>query len=75
MLSIIALDQKGRKFTNCTAVATQFELKGEGILLTLPTGNSYAEIRQSVLANKDLALIKQAFDDHPGVISKKDLPT
>ncbi len=31
-LNAIALDAKGRKFTNCTSVMTQFELKGEGIL-------------------------------------------
>lgn len=33
ILNTIALDRLGRKFTNCTAVRTQFEIKGEGILI------------------------------------------
>lgn len=32
MLNVIALDKVGRKFTNCTAISTMFDLKGEGIL-------------------------------------------
>lgn len=29
VLSLVALDSKGRKFTNCTAVRPDYELKGE----------------------------------------------
>ncbi len=29
MLSLFALDSKGRKFTNCTSVRPSYELKGE----------------------------------------------
>ena len=30
ILSLVALDDQGRKFTNCTAVNPDFSIKGEG---------------------------------------------
>lgn len=69
ILSIIALDQQGRKFTNCTSVATQFELKGESILSFLPSNNTYEELREYVLSHKDLMLLKQLFDDNPAAMT------
>ena len=30
ILSLVAFDDQGRKFTNCTAVNPEFSIKGEG---------------------------------------------
>ena len=68
-LSVIALDQQGRKFTNCTAVMTQFEVKGEGILQTIGTNNTYEAIRGYVMANKELMFLKQKFEDNPSALT------
>jgi hypothetical protein len=66
---VIALDQQGRKFTNCTSVMAAFELKGEGILQGIDTDNSYESIRNYVLSNKDLMFLKQSYDENPGAMT------
>jgi hypothetical protein len=41
MISLIALDRAGRKFTNCTSLDTTFDIKGEGNLVDLKTKSDY----------------------------------
>ena len=36
LLNLIAYDKTGRKFTNCTSVDANFELKGVGIVALIP---------------------------------------
>lgn len=72
-LNIIALDRQGRKFTNCTGVNAQFEIKGEGILTAIPTYHSYDEIRSYVLTNRDLMFLKQQFDENPYAITVNEI--
>jgi hypothetical protein len=57
-LNVIALDTFGRKFTNCTAVTPQFDMKGDGILVQTDISTNYAEIRESVLDNKPLMFMR-----------------
>lgn len=44
VLSPIALDQKGRKFTNCTALNMLYELKGESATLMQEPHSTWSEI-------------------------------
>jgi hypothetical protein len=57
-LNIIALDRQRRKFTNCTNVYAQFEVKGEGILAPVETTHNYEAIREYVQNNKALMFLK-----------------
>ena len=58
-LNVIALDRLGRKFTNCTAVRTTFDIKDGGIINKTYTENSYESIRSFVLDHQLLMLLKQ----------------
>lgn len=73
ILNVIALDIKGRKFTNCTSVNALFELKGEGILQGVQTSNSYDDLRAYVLQNRELMLLKNLFDENPQAMTVADL--
>ena len=44
LVSLIALDRLGRKFTNCTSLETGFEIKGEGNLVGQDLKSSYDSI-------------------------------
>ena len=48
LLSLVALDSKGRKFTNCTAVRPSYELRGETIVSIDNQGAQSSEEEESV---------------------------
>ena len=73
IISIIAFDRFGRKFTNCTSVNAQFELKGEGILEVIEYNLNYQEIKNFVQGNKDLMFLKQQFDENTDAVTIADL--
>lgn len=60
VLSVIALDRKGRKFTNCTAVFPTFETKGNGNIKVENTVeiNKFNSITTFVQQNLDLISLK-----------------
>jgi hypothetical protein len=72
-LNVIALDKSGRKFTNCTAVHTTFDIKGEGIISAVSTPHSYSSIKHYVSSKKDLISLKQRFDENSQAIVISDL--
>ena len=42
LLSALAVDQRGRKFTNCTALELNFEIKGESaVMAESPIANEW----------------------------------
>ena len=71
VLSLYALDSKGRKFTNCTSVRPSYEVKGDNIIRVSESYDSnskrdkYGLIRDYVLSseNKDLLELHQRFDE------------
>ena len=68
VLSLIALDSKGRKFTNCTSVRPNYELKGEtfvGLSEVYDAENKYSLIKSYIgaQANEDLIKTRQRFDE------------
>jgi hypothetical protein len=50
-------------------------MKSEDILIKLPTLNTYSEIRAYILNNEDLITLRQSFEDHPTVITQRDIPS
>ncbi len=49
---MIALDRKGRKFTNCTSLETAFEIKGEGNLISKDLSFNYESITNYVTSSE-----------------------
>ena len=88
-LSLVAFDQTGRKFTNCTAVRPSFEVKTDnGYFMhgdpevaasirypTLPPVPKYQQIREYVLNNEnfDLLMLRARFDEQRAATLKEDL--
>ena len=64
-LNVIALDSEGRKFTNCTSIDVNFDLKGAGIISPLPTSRKYGDITVFAAKNRELLGLKQRFDENP----------
>jgi len=64
---LIALDRAGRKFTNCTALDSGFEIKGEGNLIEANNKSSYESIKNYVRSQEaaPLLTLKQKFDENP----------
>lgn len=73
MLSLIAHDNDGRKFTNCTAIDAAFDLKGAGILTPLVTPKDYSDIKTYVIRNRELMDLKQRFEMHPSATFLSEL--
>lgn len=67
MISLIALDRAGRKFTNCTSLDTSFDIKGEGNLVDLKAKSDYESIRSYISTTETASLLtlKQKFDENP----------
>jgi len=67
MISLIALDRAGRKFTNCTSLDTSFDIKGEGNLVDLKVKSDYQSIRSYISTTESASLLtlKQKFDENP----------
>jgi len=71
VLSLIAIDSKGRKFTNCTAVRPSYELKGETFVNLSEnydqqqTSSKYSLIKSYLGAkeNEDFIKTRQRFDE------------
>lgn len=87
ILSLIALDDQGRKFTNCTAVNPDFSIKGEGQISLVKdyyklkaryerSQSKYDHIKDFVKSgeNKPLLILKQRFEEKPSIIKSSDLP-
>lgn len=49
-------------------------MKSEDILTKVPASNNYSEIRAYILNNEDLITLRQSFEDHPTVITQRDIP-
>lgn len=83
VLSLVALDSKGRKFTNCTSVRPDYELKGETFVRVSENYDSqsrstkYDLLKHFVGAetNQELISTSQRFDEQPAVTYSKDLKT
>ena len=76
MISLIALDRAGRKFTNCTSLDTSYEIKGEGNLIELKTKSDYKSVYDYISGSEILSLLtlRQKFDENPSKIYASDLP-
>ena len=83
MLSLFALDSKGRKFTNCTAVRPAYELRGETFIRQSEGYDSQANsakysLIKSYVAdrkNEDLLVMRQRFDEQLQVTYTDELST
>ena len=85
VLSLFAQDSKGRKFTNCTAVRPQYEMKGETFMTMNEQYDSSSYIARSKyelinsyvneVTNRDLIDMRQRFDEQQLVTFKDDLNT
>ena len=75
LLSTIAVDYRGRKFTNCTSLEFSFEVKGDGVIKDEPVTGDWATLQAFVRDEKALELIKlrQRFDKEPSAIFSSDL--
>lgn len=81
MLSLIALDNKGRKFTNCTSVRPEYEIRGDTFINfgegydSMQTLNKYNLVKNYVQAatNEPLLTLRQKFDEEKGVTFSADL--
>jgi hypothetical protein len=56
LLSAIALDQEGRKFTNCTSLGFAFEVKGDGVATEESTKASWDVLQSYIQGNEGLRL-------------------
>jgi hypothetical protein len=76
MISLIALDRAGRKFTNCTSLDTSYEIKGEGNLIELKTKSDYKSVYDYISGSEIISLLtlRQKFDENPSKIYASDLP-
>ena len=80
-MSLIALDSKGRKFTNCTAVRPSYEVRGETIVTVadddsgLKGSNKYQTVKEYVMSeeNDTLLRLRQRFDEQGEVVFQDDL--
>lgn len=76
VLSLIALDSKGRKFTNCTSVRPTYEVRGETFVVvngdydSTAASNKFALLRDYVADAKNFELLKlrQRFDEQRDVV-------
>ena len=81
MLSLIALDSKGRKFTNCTAVRPSYEVRGETIVTMaeddseLKGSSKYQAVKEYVMSeeNDTLLRLRQRFDEQGEIVFQDDL--
>ena len=89
VLSLVAFDQNGRKFTNCTAIRPDFEIKTDNGYFThadpeiakaqrhigMAIEPKYDQIRAYVLdsSNFDLLMLRQRFDEQQRALVLKDL--
>ena len=79
LLSLVALDNKARKFTNCTSVRPAFELRGDTFVSLADDSESaatrYGQIKHYVATatNYDLLTLRQRFDEQPEVIFRDQL--
>mmetsp|Transcript_12490 Transcript_12490/g.12244 ORF Transcript_12490/g.12244 Transcript_12490/m.12244 type:complete len:132 (-) Transcript_12490:1395-1790(-) len=74
ILNVIALDKQGRKFTNCTGIPIQYDLKGESIISGMGSNHSYEVVKHYVKTFKELLYLKQLFDDDPKAMLITELP-
>ena len=65
VVSLIAHDGSGRKFTNCTSVGVRFNVLNEGIISLNKDEQSpsYYDVRLYVRKSQDLLKIRQLFDE------------
>ncbi len=70
MISLIALDRSGRKFSNCTSLDTGFEIKGEGNLVDMKTKTDYDSIQFFINSAETTPLLtlRQKFDENPSKV-------
>jgi hypothetical protein len=75
VISVIAVDRAGRKFTNCSSLDTVFEIKGEGNLVQLHSKSSYESIK-SYVRSAEIApflVLRQKFDENPSKVYASEL--
>lgn len=59
LLSVIALDSRGRKFTNCTALQMRFDIKGDGAtLVDRKAASDWTSLQSYVHAPSTLPLLR-----------------
>ena len=83
VLSLFALDSKGRKFTNCTAVRPAYEVRGETHITVNKDFDSEGESSKYQMikgyltadANMGLIAVRQRFDEQESVIYTDQLNT
>jgi len=64
VVSLIAHDKQGRKFTNCSSVAVQYDIKDEGVIsIDSRFSSSYLSVKHYVSVQKSLLHTKQLFDE------------
>jgi len=75
VISLMATDKDGRKFTNCTSAMVDFEMKGDTSLqLDEAFVSSYKAIVDYVNSEKeDLLHIRHLFDTQPKATIKSEL--
>jgi len=75
LLSAIALDHRGRKFTNCTSLEFKFQIKGDGVTKGQDLVGNWENL-QSYVTNQDalnLIKLRNRFDQDPSVVFESDL--
>lgn len=75
-LNVIALDRKGRKFTNCTSAGVKFNTGDQGNVLSFVSTakkTTYKDLTNFVQSNKDFLSLKQKFDENQSSLYLSDL--
>lgn len=76
LLSVIALDSRGRKFTNCTALEMRFDIKGDGAsLLDRQAASDWTALQSYVHSASTLPLIRlrSRFDQEISKVFESEL--
>ena len=75
LLSLIALDVKGRKFTNCTILNMRYEITGDGVDIDEPLYSDWTSLQEFVHSRLSFPLIKlrKRFENDPQTVFGDDL--
>ena len=74
VLNVIALDNQGRKFSNCTSLSFEYKTKADNIKIEPGLSLNYADLSYYVENSADLISLKHQFDQNNSIIFADDLP-
>lgn len=74
VLNVIALDQQGRKFSNCTSLGFEYKTKADNIKIEAGLRLNFADLRYYVENSASLLGLKHQFDQNVSAIFADELP-